>query len=158
MFGTDYPYHYAVAQLHKESLCRNVLSRDGVGSEGYAQITYRVWEKRLKTFGINEVRTTSNNLRAQAIINKDVWDSTPHKKLWVSMQIYNGGYLVLKEIDRAGAVDWQAARDQCKRRIIRFNNGQERSACDINYEYSKLIFKYGEDYRRTEDSERFPFW
>lgn len=156
-FGLDFPSHYSVAQLQQESLCRDVISRDGVGSEGAAQITYKWWRKPLARVGIDEIRTRRNHLKAQAYINLDAWRQSP-RRLWVSYQIYNGGRLVLKEIKRAGLVDHELARAECRRRVITFDNGQKISACDINYEYSERIFRYGESYRRTTDSPRFPFW
>lgn len=156
-FGLDFPWHYSVAQLQQESLCRDVISRDGVGSQGAAQITYRWWRKPLAKVGISEISTRKNHLRAQAYINWDAWGQSP-RKLWVSYQIYNGGRLVLKEIKRAGQVDHAAARAECRRKIIRFNNGQEISACDINYEYSERIARFADHYRLGEDSPRYQFW
>ncbi len=156
-FGIDFPWHYSVAQLQQESRCRDVISRDGIGSQGAAQITYKWWRKPLIKAGIPEVSTRKNHLRAQAYINWDAWGQSP-RKLWVSYQIYNGGRLVLKEIKRAGKLDHAAARAECRRKIIRFNNGQTISACDINYEYPERIAKYAESYRLIEDPARFQFW
>jgi hypothetical protein len=156
-FGLDFPWHYSVAQLQQESLCRDVISRDGIGSQGAAQITYRWWRKPLAKVGIDEISSRKGHLRAQAYINWDAWGQSP-RKLWVSYQIYNGGRLVLKEIKRAGAVDHTAARAECRRKIIRFNNGQEISACDINYEYSERISRFAERYRLIEDPDRYQFW
>lgn len=160
-FGIDYPWWYGVAQLQKESNCRNVLSKDGVGSEGPAQITYRIWKNPLTKEGIPEVRTRKNHLRAQAFINYDCWkqaERAGYPALWVAMQIYNGGGLVLKELNRSGDFSWQAARDACRRKNITFSNGQVRNACDINYEYSKILFKYADKYRIGSESEKYPYW
>jgi hypothetical protein len=156
-FGLDFPWHYSVAQLQQESLCRDVISRDGIGSQGAAQITYKWWKKPLAKVGIPEIQTRKNHLKAQAYINFDAWGQSP-RKLWVSYQIYNGGRLVLKEIKRAGLLCHAAARAECRRKIITFNNGQQISACDINYEYSERISRFADRYRLTSDSPRYPFW
>lgn len=157
-FGTDFPYHYSVGQLQQESNCKNVISLDGVGSEGPAQVTYKVWKDALRKQGIGEVKTTKNNLRAQAYINYAAHKQNKHKKLWVSYQIYNGGGLVLKEISRAGKVDWAAAKKECRRKIVHFKGGYSESACDINYSYSKQLFKYGDTYRVFPDSPKYLYW
>lgn len=156
-FGLDYPWWYGVAQLQKESGCRNILSRDGVGSEGLAQITWRWHKERLGRAGITEIRTTGNQLRAQALLMRDAWRQAPGR-LWVAYQIYNGGGLVLQEIRRAGAVDHGLARSECRRRNITFDNGQVINACAINYGYSVKLASYADTYRRGPDAERYPFW
>jgi len=157
-FGTDFPSHYSVGQLQQESNCRNVISRDGVGSEGPAQITYRVWKDALERKGITEIRTTKNHLRAQAYINKCAYNEACTKKLWVAYQIYNGGGLVNKEIKRAGKPDWSASRAQCRRKIVHYRDGSSESACDINYDYSKRVFRYGNTYRTASDGAAYSFW
>lgn len=157
-FGTDFPYHYSVGQLQQESNCKNVVSLDGVGSEGPAQVTYKVWKDSLRKQGIGEVKSTKNNLRAQAFINYQAHKQNRYKKLWVSYQIYNGGGLVLKEIARAGKLDWQLARNACRRKIVHFKGGYTESACDINYAYSKQLYKYGNAYRSFSDTSTFSFW
>jgi len=160
-FGADFPWWYSVAQLRKESACRDVISRDGVGSEGAAQITFRLWKTALQKQGISEVRTRSNHLKAQAYINYDAWQQARRRgapKLWVAYQIYNGGPLVLTEIKRAGTVNHAAARAQCRRRNITFNNGQVINACDINYSYSTRIEAYAKAFRLGADSAAYPFW
>ncbi len=158
VFGVDFPWWYAVGQLQQESGCRNVISNDGVGSQGLPQITWLVWKKHLEKQGIHNLKSTASQLRAQAVINKNTWNQSPIGKLWVSYQIYNGGRLVLKEISRAGSDEWQDARNECHRRIISFSNGMRIDACDINYDYSQKIFKYGNQYRTEEDNEKFKYW
>lgn len=157
-FGTDFPYHYSVGQLQQESNCKNVISLDGVGSEGPAQITYRIWKEALKKQGIGEVKSTKNNLRAQAYINKAAYNEIKHKKLWIMYQTFNGGGLVSKEIERAGKVEWAAAKAVCRRKIIYFKGGYSESACDINYAYSKQLFRYGELYRTASDGLTYKYW
>lgn len=157
-FGPDFPSHYSVGQLQQESNCRNVISRDGVGSEGPAQITYRLWKDALTRKGITEIRTTKNHLRAQAFINHSAWHESGTRKLWIAYQVYNGGGLVNKEIKRAGRADWTAARAQCRRKVVHFKDGSSESACDINYSYSRQVYRYGNAYRTAADSRAYSFW
>lgn len=161
-FGVDFPYGYSVAQLHKESLCRNnILSSDGVGSEGLAQITFKVWEDRLKKEGIKEIKTIPNHIRAQAYINRVSYDSAVCKKLWVMYQIYNGGALVNTEILKAGSCDWLKAFKACKRKDVVFKNGQRRNACTINYEYSQKIYELAHKHYidgNGSEGEIYKYW
>ena len=158
VFGVDYPWHYAVGQLQQESGCRNVISKDGIGSQGLPQVTWAVWRKYLQEQGIESLETIPNQLRAQALINKDAYGQAKPKRLWVAGQIYNGGRLVLKEIERAGYPYWHQAKEQCQRKIITFSNGQKISACEINYDYSQKLFEYGNLYRTGPDSPLYPYW
>ena len=163
VFGVDYPYWYGVGQLQQESNCRNVISRDGVGSQGVAQITYRIWQKFLSKKGINDLQSVGNQTHAQAYIMKNCKQQAYSSHLWVAYQVYNGGSLVNKEITRARKalnireVSHDQAREFCKRKIIHFNNGQSISACDINYEYSQKVFKYGNKYKLFETAQ-YRFW
>ena len=157
-FGTEYPWHYAIGQLQQESGCRNILSNDGVGSQGLPQITWKVWGKYLEKNDVPGLRTTKDQLRSQALINHDIWSTSPIKKLWVTFQIYNGGPLVLKEISRSKSTEWGSAKKECHRKIITFDSGQKIDACNINYDYSKNIHFYADRYRVTDDSVKYPFW
>jgi hypothetical protein len=157
-FGVDFPYQYGVGQLQQESECRNIISRDGVGSEGLPQITYRVWQKTLKSNGIKSIIAIPDQLKAQAVIMKSVYK--PQYGLWVTYQVYNGGGLVIKEISRAKIAEWSKAKEQCHRGKSCFTyKGITtcRSNCDINYEYSQNIFKYGAQYAKVE-SKTFKYW
>lgn len=157
-FGVDFPAGYSVAQLHAESLCReSILSGDGIGSEGPAQITFRLWRERLEAEGIAEIHSIPNHLRAQAYINRDAYDRAACPRLWVMYQIYNGGTLVNREIARAGSCRWQDALQHCERHAINVGKGQRRSACDINYEYSQRIHGLGKLYR-ADDGDGYRFW
>jgi hypothetical protein len=84
-------------------------------------------------------------------------DKNQHEKLWITYQIYNGGNWVNKEIDMAGDVDWASARDKCTRGYTTFKNGQKASNCDINYDYSVLVFKYGNRYGVTSGT-KYNYW
>lgn len=160
VFGLDYPYQYGVAQLKAESNCRDIISNDGIGSQGVAQITYRWWQDVLKKNGVFEIRSISNHLKAQAIIMRESYSAK--YPLWVAYQRYNGGAHVLKEIARAGAIDWAKAKAECQRGLSCFTlkdgTKQCRSNCDINYEYSQTIFKYGKEYGNVQDNTRFFYW
>ncbi len=158
VFGVGFPYQYGVAQLIQESGCRNIISLDGVGSEGLPQITYRVWKKPLKEAGVMEIKTLGNQFKAQALIMHSLHN--PKQGLWVTYQKYNGGGLVLKEINKAGIEEWAKAKEQCKRGQSCFTyRGKKtcRSNCEINYEYSQNIFKYAKNYS-TIVSNQFRFW
>lgn len=159
VFGVDYPYQYGVAQLKQESGCRDILSNDGIGSQGMAQITYRWWQEVLKKNGILEIRSLTNHFKAQAVIMKSLYK--PEYPLWVTYQLYNGGGWVLKEIARAGVVDWEKAKQKCQRGqscfTMRDGTKHCRSNCDINYEYSKLIYNYAKAYNGIH-STKFLYW
>ena len=166
-FGVDFPYWYGVGQLKQESGCRDVISKDGVGSRGVAQITYRVWQKFLKKRGINNINTISNQIHAQAYIMKQCKLEAYTSHLWGAYMVYNGGHIVNKEIIRARKkyhireVPYCIAKEFCKRKIIEFNNGQSISACKIAYDYPKKIYIYGQQYKPFNINEkefRYIFW
>lgn len=164
VFGLDYPYWYGVGQLKQESACRDVISRDGVGSQGVAQITYRVWQKYLAKNGVNDLKSISNQLRAQALIMQDCKKQAYSSHLWVAYQVYNGGPLVNKEIARARAdtgvmeVPHNVAMQYCRRKTITFDNGMKLNACDINYDYSVKVHQYGREYAILKESGKYNFW
>lgn len=145
IIAEDFPYWYLMGQDYQESNCRFIISNDGIGSESPAQITWRWWKNYLKPYGVYNVRTIPNFTKAQVLImNKLIKkaQSKGYKPLWVSFQAYNGGWLVLKEIKRAGTTKHNLVKYSCRRRVVHFGNGQSKSACDINYEYPVLIEKH----------------
>lgn len=162
-FGLDFPYHYSIAQAEKESLCRhNVLSSDGIGSEGFAQITYAIWKQQLEKAGIVEIKSIPNHAKAQAFINYYNYNSSYCKKLFEMYQIYNGGSLVSKELQKAKSCKWEDGYKVCKRKDVcvwKTKTGckQYRNACDINYEYSSTIYKLAKKYGIIQ-SKSFTFW
>lgn len=162
-FGLDFPYHYSVAQAEKESQCRhNVLSRDGIGSEGFAQITFYIWKSQLSKAGITEINSIPNHAKAQAFINKFYYDRIYCKKLFVMYQAYNGGLLINKELGKV--CTWDYGYRNCKRKNVCVwkKDGkcmQYRNACEINYEYSVIIFKLAKKYKTTTDNDlKYPFF
>jgi hypothetical protein len=163
VFGLDYPYWYGVAQLKQESGCRDILSKDGIGSQGLAQITYRWWKPFLNSKGIANIGSVDNQLLSQAYIMQDAKKQAYSKNLWVAYQVYNGGGLVNKEISRARLdldiieVSHSIAYKYCKRKIITFNSGQKIDACLINYEYSQKIYEYSKQYKMGQDGS-YTFW
>ena len=159
-FGISFPYQYGIAQLEQESACRASISNDGAGSQGVAQITYRLWKKILDQEGITEIASVQGCLRAQAAIMRYLHE--PGRPLWITYQRYNGGDWVLKEIKKAGVQDWTKAKAQCTRGNSHFKlkNGtvQTRNNCDINYEYSQKIYKLGGQYGAIQDNSQFRYW
>lgn len=158
-FGVDYPYQYGVGQLVQESGCRNILSLDGVGSEGLPQITYRLWQKPLAAHGVKSIRAIGDQLRAQAIIMRTVYE--PRYGLWVTYQKYNGGGLVLKELGRVGRENWEAAKAECRRgqSCFTYKSGKKVcvSNCEINYDYSVKVWEYGGKYGSIK-SDKYRYW
>ena len=159
VFGVDFPYWYGIGQLQQESNCRDVISKDGIGSQGLPQITYRIWQTYLQHNNIYNIDTIQNQLLAQAYILKNAKQQAYSSHLWVAYQVYNGGGLVNKEIKKARndlgirEVPHCIARRYCNRKIITFNNGQQINACDINYEYSEKVYKYAQQYKLFSDGK-----
>jgi len=148
IISKDFPYWYLIGQDYQESNCRFVRSRDGVGSESPAQITWKVWGKTLKRYGIRNLKTTRNFTKSQVLIMNILIDKARNKgynKLWVPFQAYNGGWLVLKELSRTPTrlryMQYEVSK-RCRRKIIHFKNGQSISACKINYEYPIKISEH----------------
>jgi len=155
-FGLMYPWHYGVGQLRQESNCRASVTAFDAG-QGVAQFmpkTARYIQSlmgealdpynpkhaiRMQAFYMNRIHTREN------------WTD----RLWVSYQIYNGGAGTLKaESRRAGATDWTLMRQACQRKKIQMKWGV-LDLCEVNYDYSKKIEKYGNQYRRGPDGMRF---
>lgn len=161
-FGIDFPYWYSVAQAEKESLCRhNVLSYDGVGSEGFAQITHKIWERELDKQGITEIKSLKNHAKAQAYINYRAYKESRCKKLFEMYQIYNGGKLVSKEI--SNSCSWEYGYKVCKRKnvCVYFKDNvclQFKNACDINYSYSVAIYRLAQKYRKVGSDGKYKYW
>jgi hypothetical protein len=164
VFGVNYPYWYAVGQIQQETGCRNVISRDGVGSQGFAQITFRVWRKYLLKHNIKNIVALDNQFLAQAYIIKNCKAQAYSSHMWVWYQIYNGGIIVNKEIIRARnaldirEVSHSQAEKYCKRGYTHWSNGRVQSNCKINYDYSKQVYRYGQLYKTTATTNKYLFW
>lgn len=162
-FGVDFPYQYSIAQAEKESVCRHsILSSDGIGSEGFAQITWAVWAPALQREGIPEIKTIPNHTKAQAYINYYNYNSSYCKKLFEMYQIYNGGSLVSKELKKAKSCNWEDGYKVCRRKDVcvwktKLGCKQWRNACDINYSYSLTIYTLSKKYGIIQ-SKSYNFW
>lgn len=76
--------------------------------------------------------------------------------LWLTYQAYNGGWSNLKsEYERAGVATWEAMKDHCVRKKVRLKNGQILDFCEVNYDYSVKVYKYGNLYRIGRDKRKF---
>jgi hypothetical protein len=155
-FGIQYPYWYGVGQLKQESACRaSVTAFDaGMGVAQFMPKTARYIQSlmgealdpynpkhaiRMQAFYMNRIHKAEN------------WTD----RLWVSYQIYNGGSGTLKaESRRAGTTDWTLMRQTCQRKKIQMKWGV-LDLCEVNYDYSVKVAKYGNQYRRGPDGMRF---
>ncbi|MGC8869623.1 MAG: hypothetical protein ACP5PT_00835 [Brevinematia bacterium] len=163
-FGLNFPYHYSVAQAEVESNCiHNIFSNDGVGSEGFAQITFVIWKEKLKNENINDIYSIKNYARAQAYINYLQYKQSYCKKLFEMYQRYNGGSYVTKELILSNSCNWSDAYKVCKRGNVcvwKVNNicKQYKNACDINYNYSLTIYKKSINYKLISDERGYAYW
>lgn len=159
VFGVSFPYWYGIAQLKQESGCRDVISRDGIGSQGLAQITYRWWKPFLNKKGIYNIRSARNQTLAQAYIMADAKKQSYTSHLFGAYMVYNGGNWINKEITRARKdlgireVPHQIAQLYCTRKKMYYG----KTACEINYEYPVKIYKYAQKWKMGSD-EKWIFW
>lgn len=157
-FGLNFPYWYSVAQIEVESNCTNIISKDGVGSEGLPQITYRWWKDELSKYGIMDLKTISNQLHAQAVINKYHYKKLPIKKLYIMYQVYNRSFQTVVNENKEGI--YELGKFRCEQFnlknicVYKLPNGtckQYRTNCDINYSYGKKIYTIGQKYKYSKD-------
>ena len=157
----DYPYWYSVGQAKAESNCKWIVSKDGHGSVGYFQLTPKFLDQIIRPVFPKYTELHPHHFYGAAYFMKTLHKNNPSKKLWVTFQMFNGGYLVIRECKRADSWNWEDCKSECRRRnvCVLMKGGecvQYRSACDINYKYSKNIYSYGSSYRVGED--KFIFW
>jgi hypothetical protein len=155
-FGFQYPYWYSVGQLKQESACRSTVTAFDAGM-GLAQFMPKTSQYIQSLMGeALDPYNPKHAIRMQAfymarIHTKENWTD----RLWVSYQIYNGGAGTLAaESRRAGATDWTLMRQQCQRKKIQMKWGV-LDLCEVNYDYSKKVEKYGNQYRRGPDGMRY---
>jgi len=159
----EYPTHYNIATAEKETSCRWRESTDGHGSVGYFQLTPKFLDPLLKPLFPDYTKSYSkDHFYAFAYYLNTLIQSTPTPRLWVAYQRYNGGNWVIRECKRAGLWEREKCLQNCRRGwVCVWKVGEEckqyRSACEINYEYSLLIYRYAEKYRRGEDG-RWRYW
>ena len=156
-FNTNYPWQYGVGQLQQESGCRSQITSFDLG-RGIAQFMPRTEEYCERVLGPLNMYNPRHAIKAQAWymskIHKENWDGA----LWITYQIYNGGSTNLRnEYNRAGVTNHGIMRTYCHRKIITLKSGSKLDFCEVNYDYSKKIFKYGNTYR-TLSVSKWRYW
>ncbi len=162
-FGFDYPYWFSLAQLFVESHCRWILSKDGWGSLGYAQITPRFWDKELsKLFPAWKTKDSTDYFMSQAYILWKYHKLNKCKKLYITYQCYNRScYKVLRENK---SCSWRQGYKNClrhPRKVCVWKRNEKclqyRTNCSINYFYSKKIYRAGKLWEEWK-TRRWKFW
>ncbi|MEM4958620.1 MAG: hypothetical protein QXX12_01950 [Nanopusillaceae archaeon] len=169
-----FPYHYTIGLFQTETNCRWLISRDGVGSIGYAQITPSMWDRYLLPYAPNyKVKDHPDHIIATKILLKHYMQRNTCNKLWITYQIHNGGFLILRECKRANSCEWKDCKNNCRRRdvCVLFDNTtktckQFRNACEITYSYSQKVHQYGlryKNYIETKykdkfDNKKYTYW
>lgn len=155
-FGLQFPYWYGVGQLKQESACRTNVTAFDAG-QGVAQFMPKTSQYVQSLMGEKlDPYNPKQAIRMQAfymnrIHAKENWSD----RLWVTYQIYNGGASTLKkEWQRAQVLDWVMMKMECQRKKIQMSWGI-LDLCEVNYDYSKKIEKYGNLYRRSVDGMRY---
>jgi hypothetical protein len=155
-FGVGFPYWYGVGQLKQESCCKEGVTAFDAG-QGIAQFMPKTSQYIQSLMGekLNPYNA-KQAIRMQAfymyrIHTIENWTG----RLWIDYQIYNGGKALLyKEFQRAKKVDWEVMRSRCQRNKIQMKWGV-LDFCEVNYDYSKNIEKYGNLYRQGKDGMRY---
>jgi hypothetical protein len=161
VISNRFPYWYNLALAKRETNCRWIGSLDGNGSVGYFQLTPKILDPILRPIYPDYTKPYSkDHFFAFAYYIKSLHNSSPSPKLFITYQRYNGGDWVIKECKRAGIYDWGKCKQHCLRGNVCVHkvNGkctQYRSACDINYSYPVIIFKYGQSYKKGIDLLQF---
>lgn len=169
----EFPFWYNVAVAKAETNCKWRIGADGHGSIGYFQLTPKFLDSYLRPlFPDYDKPYSEQHVEAAVYYIGLLWKSNPTwlRKLWITYQRYNGGNWVLIECKRAGSSVWDNCYKQCRRKSVCVwkRHGrclQYRSACEINYTYSKKVYKYGQRWRddvspecRYRCEQKFPFW
>jgi hypothetical protein len=164
IFGKGFPHWYLVGQAKQESNCRWVSSSDGWGSVGWFQLTPKMLNPALRPVFPQYDKMGEQHVMAAVYYLKILQRSNPSKRLWVTFQMYNGGGTVVNECRRAGHWKWENCLGQCRRgNVCVWKSGgvcrEYRSACDINYEYSLKVWKYGLGYKPVGAGDgNYLFW
>lgn len=156
-FGLMFPWHYGVGQLRAESNCRSTVTAFD-GGQGPAQFmpATSTYIQGLMGEKLNP-RDPEQAVRMQAFYLHRIhalenW--TP--ALWISYGIYNSGKTVLyNEWKRAGILDWDLMKLECRRKKVVTPKGYVLDFCVSGYDYPKKIEKYGNQYRRGPDGMRY---
>lgn len=151
-FGIQFPYWYGIGQLKAESACRTNITAFDAG-QGIAQFMPKTAQYIQSLIGeALDPYNPRQAIRMQAfymnrIHRKENWTD----RLWVSYQIYNGGRGTLyNEYQRAGLTDWGLMKLSCQRMKIKMK-WEVLDLCTVNYDYSKKVEKYGNQYRKGKD-------
>lgn len=154
-FGVTFPWWYGIGQLKQESCCRTNVTAFDAG-QGVAQFMPKtvqyvnsLMHENLNPYNPNDA------IRMQAFymskLNKQNWCG----RLWLTYQGYNGGFALLKkEAQRAGTTNWSKMRNACNRKVLHFKWG-DLDLCEVNYDYSRKVYKYGQQYKVGVDSRYF---
>ena len=155
-FGPNYPWWYGVGQLRQESNCRTTVTAFDAGM-GIAQFMPATHKYVQNLMGGNEKLDPYNPqhaIRMQAfymsILHKQ--NKFKNKPLCYTYQAYNGGWkLLYTESARANSEQWNDMKSACQRRKIKLKSGSILDFCEVNYDYSIRIWKYGNIYRTSRD-------
>jgi len=157
MVDDDAPWWYVVGLIQAETGCKWRTSLDGLGSIGFMQLTPNLIPKEVRTQ--YNIYSYTGNIQAGIhylfnilhVKNPSSIESR-EKRLWLTMQMYNGGNWSLIECKRAKSFDHSVCYDQCincknygytecRGRVCvwrtEYGCKQYRHACDINYSYSQ---------------------
>jgi hypothetical protein len=155
-FGPAFPHRYGVGQLKQESACKSTVTAfdGGMGVAQFmpktSQYIQSVMGEKLNPYNSNDA-TRMQAFYMARIHRTENWTD----RLWISYQIYNGGASTLKkESQRAGGADHDAMRAVCHRKVIMLKHGP-LDMCDVNYDYSKNIYKFGQRYGTGPDLMKF---
>ena len=147
-FGINYPWWYGVGQLQQESGCRNkVTAWDG--GQGVAQFMPATEKACEKYLGALDMYNPEQAIKAQAWFMRQLHKENWNGALWLTYQAYNGGWKWLRvEFKKSGSQKayWELMRASCVRKPIN---------CKINYDYSKQIYRYGQQYKLYPDGRRY---
>jgi hypothetical protein len=156
--GPDYPWWYGVGQLKQESCCRTQVTAfdAGMGIAQFMPATHKYVE------GLLGMKLDPYNSH-QAIRMQAFYMSTVHKNnkfknkpLCYTYQAYNGGWKWLYvESERAGSEQWIDMKAACQRKKIKLKSGSILDFCEVNYDYSIKVWKYGSLYRMGKDGQAF---
>jgi hypothetical protein len=157
-FGPDYPWWYGVGQLKQESCCRTTVTAfdSGMGIAQFMPATHKYVE------GLLGMKLDPYNPH-QAIRMQAFYMSVVHKQnkfigkpLCYTYQAYNGGWkLLYVESERAGSEKWVDMKEACQRRKIKLKSGSILDFCEVNYDYSIRVWKYGNLYKIGKDGKAF---
>jgi len=163
-FGYGFPYWYGLGQLKQESCCRAEVTAFDAGM-GIAQFMPKTSQYIQSLMG--EKLNPYNP--QQAIKMQAYYMSRIHQKenfvktdkpLWISYQIYNGGASMLKkEYLRTNLKEpnWICMKDKCIRKKIKLKSGRYLDLCEVNYDYSVKVYRYGNKYS-TGQLTTFKYW